>query len=529
MAPRWAGTRSFVAVVVVAATAGFGAVAGVDAAAIEAKDFPESMHGAVETQAITAGQGALALFVDPGTAYAYSVFDRDDYGEGSVNYAMTARGANLNLGTIAYAVLWAAPDCANSNLPCYLSGQYEDGAPNTGLHEAKGFPAYAEALYPPPPEESGLPSQERVYKCVINKDGTGSPPTGGSAQSICKSSDAVPLSAWAETIAEEYRATGFSRAGGFDAGVLKVGGSESYADTRPLAKGRLLSVGRSSVTDISLLGGAITIESVKSTAQINGSASGGADRSVSCTFTGLTVGGQRIATTGGELPRAQLAPLLAQIANATGVVVELVPPSPVLSTETEGGKQVAECSGMVVRITDTRTSSPVPVCLPSQPDPTIPQCLPGLATREEYAFGKVAVQQSVNELSGGLGDLGDTLSAAGDIADEFGGTDTSGGGFDELSASGDLGGSSLSDTVAGTSISRPEGVAGSQGSGDDIASGDTSSAIGGDLAATAKPVDSATIGLLAASAAAGLIVGVLVLIGTISSLAAGRAFRLPGL
>jgi len=42
-----------------------------------------------------------------------------------------------------------------------------------------------------------------VYKCVINKDGTGSPPSNGQAQNICKQSDAIPLTAWAEAIGDE--------------------------------------------------------------------------------------------------------------------------------------------------------------------------------------------------------------------------------------------------------------------------------------------------------------------------------------
>src|SRR5687768_1240326 len=105
---------------------GFTAVA---AMALEAEappdappDLPKSLHGAVETQAFTDGNGALALFVDPGTAYAYSTLDRDDYGGGSTSYTMTARGANLNLGTIALAVVWAAPDCSgDGNSSCHLS------------------------------------------------------------------------------------------------------------------------------------------------------------------------------------------------------------------------------------------------------------------------------------------------------------------------------------------------------------------------------------------------------------------------
>ena len=219
-----------VATTVLALLGGVG-LAGVGAA--PPPDLAPSLHGAVETQALTAGVGALALFVDPGTAYSYSTMDRDDYGGGSVAYTMTARGANLNIGTIPAAVIWAAPSCdPDPNVPCVLSGGL--GTPNTGLHEGGGFPAYAEALYPPPPVEGqgAGQSRERVYKCVINKDAAGAAPTEGSAQEICKSGGpVVPLTSWAEAVGDEVRAWGFSRAVGFEVpAVLQVAGSESQSE-----------------------------------------------------------------------------------------------------------------------------------------------------------------------------------------------------------------------------------------------------------------------------------------------------------
>nr|MBA3654530.1 hypothetical protein [Actinomycetota bacterium] len=295
-----------------------------------AADLPTSLHGAVETKAVTIGNGAAALLVDPSTAYAYSTLDRDDYGGGSVSFTMTARGANLDLGTIAYAVLWSAPSCDKTadpnapNISCFLSGGVAPGvAPNTGLQEAKGFPAYAEALYPPPPADSGQPPQDRVYKCVVNKDGTGSPPGNGQAQSICKQSDAIPLTAWAEAIGDEYRATGFSRAGGFDAGLVKVGNNESYSQVVPIAGGKLISEGYAVVQNVSLLGGQITIDAVRSAARIVSAVGGEPSRTASCTFSGLKIEGQAISSNGSELPYDQVAPLLKQIATNTGYEVEL--------------------------------------------------------------------------------------------------------------------------------------------------------------------------------------------------------------
>jgi hypothetical protein len=324
--------RLAAAVLVTGASACLGIGVGASGAgALTDKDIPPSMHGAVETQAVTVGNGALSLLVDPGTAYAYSTLDRDDYGDNSVNFSMTARGANLNLGTIAYAVIWAPPSCGDTkNGPCVLSGGYSPGAPNTGLHEAKGFPGYAEALYPPPPEGDGG-SQERVYKCVVNKDGEGSPPTGGSAQEVCKQSNSLPLTAWAETVAAEYRSTGFSRAEGFDAaGVLAVRGSESLSDVQPLGGGKVRSTGYSNVSGISVLGGAIRIDNVYSTATVVSSEAGVVPResSSSCTFSGLTVAGQSFGTDLSQLANPGLQKALDQVATQTGYKAAVLPVRP---------------------------------------------------------------------------------------------------------------------------------------------------------------------------------------------------------
>jgi hypothetical protein len=337
----------------------FGGVGLVGVGAAPPPDLAPSLHGAIETQALTAGVGALALFVDPGTAYSYSTMDRDDYGDGSVAYTMTARGANLNIGTIPAAVVWAAPSCEpDPNAPCVLSGGL--GTPNTGLHEGGGFPAYAEALYPPPPSDAGA-SRERVYKCVVNKDAAGAAPTEGAAQDVCKSSDSVPLTSWAEAVGDEYRSFGFSRAVGFDIpGVLKVAASESRSEVKAVEGGKLTSSGYSVLRDISIAGGQITIESTRSTGSITSDANGQADRAASCGFEGLIVGGQPV--TPAELDAGAAKPLLDGVEQASGFRVEIVPPSPVVTEVREGGKHVAECTGVKVMITDLHTGSPVPVC-----------------------------------------------------------------------------------------------------------------------------------------------------------------------
>jgi hypothetical protein len=488
-----------------------------------ASDLPSSLHGAVETQGLTIGNGAAALLVDPGTAYAYSTLDRDDYGGGSVSFTMTARGANLNLGTIPLAVIWAAPSCTpaegdpvSTDVPCALSGGTVPGVtPNTGLHEAKGFPAYAEALYPPPPADSGQLPQDRVYKCVVNKDGPGAQPSLGRLATICKQSDGIPLTSWAEAIGDEVRTTGFSRAAGFDAGTVKVAGSESFSQVQPIEGGKLISQGYSVIKDVSLLGGQITFDSIRSAARIVSAASGESQRDVSCTFSGLKIAGQDVKSDGNDLPIDQMAPLLQGISDSTGYVVEIVKPG-LVSKLIEGSQDYAACSGIQVKITDTHTQAPVPVCLPAQVDPSVPQCVPALANREEFSFGRIVVQQSVNNATAFNADTVDALGAVGDATG--GGTDVLGA---DLSASG--GGADLGLGVGGSGLS-----GGAQSGSGSLANGAGTGTINGNLSGSVKLVNSGQLGVLAAVSALAWLVAILVAVGTINSLATGRPLRLPG-
>src|SRR2546423_6837050 len=106
-----------------------GGALAADSGKVDPAKLPKSLHGAVETKAFTVGTVAPPLvpavgsvLLDPGPAYAYSTLDRDDYGEGNVNYAMTARGANMDPGTIGAAASWAPANCDDPNapLPCAL-------------------------------------------------------------------------------------------------------------------------------------------------------------------------------------------------------------------------------------------------------------------------------------------------------------------------------------------------------------------------------------------------------------------------
>jgi hypothetical protein len=508
------------------------------AAAVAKKDVPTSMHGAVETQAVTVGNGALSLLVDPGTAYAYSTLDRDDYGEDSESFTMTARGANVNLGTIAYAVLWAPPACENNNVPCFLSGSKDPHMPNTGLHEAKGFPAYAEALYPPPPATDAA-SQERVYKCIVNKDGPGSPPGEGKAQDICKDKDFIPMSAWAETIADEYRATGFSRAAGFDLGVLGVRGSESRSDVRAVGEGKVRSTGYSNVSGISLLGGYIRVDNVYSEATIVSSDAGVDEKKSgsSCTFSGLTVAGQAFSRDAAEVADPQLQKALDEVAARTQYKVEIVAPARTPITFDEG-KFKTECSGLQFKFTDlhNQAPTPVPLCSPGAPPQGVPQCVPALGNREEFSFGRIAVQQSVNSFDvGALGGGGlDGLDAGlGDAGGDGGAAalgDTGGGDFAGAGLDGGGGGSAVAVPDAAYSAGSGSGSESASGSGLPRSSGRQS------VADTLAAEDAATgglntrlIGAMTAASGAGLLLGVLIVIGVVNALASRKSFRLPGL
>src|SRR5947208_7631580 len=203
--------------------------------------LPGAMHAAVETQAFVAGTGAVSTYVDPGPAYGYAVLDYTRMGSDKAEASMTSRGAVGNPGTLAAAVLWAAPsgtfpNCGDST-GCYLSP--------TGVHEAAGTPGYAEAIYPAFP---GSPDRRHVKKCIVNKDANGANPTSGSLQDAC-AADAIPAYASADSDMDSGvpSAHGFTRALGGGSAGFTVAGSEANADVRPDKSGNLVSTGYSHV------------------------------------------------------------------------------------------------------------------------------------------------------------------------------------------------------------------------------------------------------------------------------------------
>jgi hypothetical protein len=500
-------------------------------AEIPPAEIPASMHGAVDTQAVTLGNGAAALLVDPGTAYAYSTLDRDDYGGGLAAYTMTARGANLNLGTIAYAVLWAAPSCDKKadpnapNAPCVMAGG-ATGTPDTGLEDAAGFPLYAEALYPAPPAPG--PDRTTSYKCVVNKDSNGEAPTSGAAQAVCRgagpgASDSVPATAWAETNGKEYRATGFSRVAGADVpGALSVLASESHSDVRAIGKGKLQSTGYSDLHDISLAGGQIHIDAVHSSGTIVSDVAGTAKRDLDCSFSGLSIGGQGVSMTGGELPADQLKPLLDQVYTATGYRVEIIPPSKFSGVQ-GAGKQVVSCTGLQIKFTDTHTQSPVPVCLPPI-DPTVPSCVPALANREELHFGQISIQQSVNSFASGA-----PPGAAGSAANGSSVSDAMGGGVLGATYSADTSGAGSGSAAAPapsgeSALAPPTGGAGSSAASAPTVSLNPSV---GRTQLVGKGRNLAAIGALTVASGVAILLVLLLLIGVVNSMATGTSLRLP--
>jgi hypothetical protein len=411
------------------------AIAGADTAKVDAASLPKSLHGAVETKAFTAGTVLPplvplvgSLLFDPGPAYAYSTLDRDDYGGGSLNYTMTARGANLDPGTIAAGgVFWPAPDCTGPDAPnvsCITSGGSLDKGENpgtgidTGLEAAKGWPLYAEALYP---DQPGQPSNQQAYKCIFNKDVNDAPPTKGQFSEACKSGgDSVPMTAWATTIGDNVTSEAFSRGLGVAApGAFSFGNTESHSLVTPETGGVLHSTGYATINSIDIGGGQIHIDQVRSEGDIKATSDKVVSAAASCTFSGLRVAGQPVQqTTGGELPADQLKPLLDGVEQATQLKVEITPPT-LTNTTIEGVKHVVDCSGVHISITDERTNTGV--CSPAAPPqpppdsglPPAPQCVPPLGTRYELSFGHIAVQESVNAFPGGVADNGGGTSVEG--------------------------------------------------------------------------------------------------------------------
>src|ERR1041384_8164725 len=135
-----------------AATAGPGS-------ALDVKKLPNAIHATVENEAVVLGNGAISLFVDPGTAYSLANVEYTRLSDdAAADSSQKAVAAVLNPGTIGGAVLWATPngtfpgtnDITKGELGC--DGSIDPAtqtvvAPNSscllgppGIQEAAGLP-----------------------------------------------------------------------------------------------------------------------------------------------------------------------------------------------------------------------------------------------------------------------------------------------------------------------------------------------------------------------------------------------------
>jgi len=453
--------------------------------------LPNSMHGAVETQAMTLGNGAVSLFVDPGTAYAYSTVDYTRLGDATdddaeAEIAMKAVGAVANPGTIVGAVIWAAPICEpQPNAPCTL-------AP-TGLHEASGFPGYAEALYP---TSEGSPNREHVRKCILNKDADGANPTAGAAQPAC-AADAVPAYAGADTTIEELSSRGFTRVAGASGPGISVGASEALSDVRPV-DGNLASKGYASVRNVDIAG-VVKIEAVKAAAEVV--AGPDADKAekatAACTFEGLTIADQEVKFDPEKgLNPKDLEPLLAQ-ARALGYDVDIIPPPKPKVGTTADGKHFAECEGLKVFVTDINPESRV-------------------SSRNEFTFGFIKVSQAASRF-----DIGDALSeslADGAGAVDIGGADAA---TDGTGGGGDVSAAPAPGDYRAPAIAQERAAAAAPAAPQEQAVGGPA----GELRRVGRNL--ASIGGLTAATIIAIGFGVWLLTGVVMSLAYGAPLRLP--
>jgi hypothetical protein len=496
---------------------------GSSAATLDQSNLPNAMHAEVENKAVILGTGAQSLYVDPGPAYSLANIDYTRYSDDEPgDVAMKARGAVLDPGTIAAAVLWAAPagefGASNCNNQCYETP--------TGLHEASGFPGYAEAFYP---DANGL-DRQHTAKCLWNKDASFANPTGGALQDACRSGDAEadPAYAAADTWADRLESRGFTRAeGATGSTLLSVGSSEAMSNVKPTADGKLVARGYASAKNILLANGVVQISGVKAAAEIQTKAgTGDADvAKASCNVTGLQVAGVDLPVDAGkQINQSQFKPLH-DAALAQGFDVTIIPPAKPTITTDAVGKHTAGCTGLQVIIDDLRNGTVA--CSPAAPPPgTVPGCIPkGVGSRHEWTFGAIRITASANTF--------ETFSSAEESATSGAPvTEASvGGGLgsDDGGLSASLGGSSVP-SVLGSSVGASGGDAASSGSASGRSSGTRGSS--GTLRTTSlggpKPISRTTIAALTTATAAAIGGGIWLLIGVVMALATGSRLRLPG-
>jgi len=504
---------------------------GSSAATLDQSNLPNAMHAEVENKAVILGTGAQGLFVDPGPAYSLANIDYTRYSEENFQLALKARGAVLDPGTIGGAVLWAAP----TNAPI------TDSACNTqckevptGLHEASGFPGYAEAFYP----DANSLDRQHTAKCLWNKDAAFANPTGGALQDTCRNdAEAAPAYAVADTWSDRLESRGFTRAAGATGStLLSVGASEAMSNVKPTADGSLIAKGYASAKNIVLANGVITIGKVKATGEIDTKAGSGAPdvAKAACTADSVNVAGVDLPVdAGSQINPAQFKPLH-DAARDRGFEITIIPPSkPVITTDAVG-KHTVSCTGLQVIIDDVRQGianvGGTNLCSPSPAPqipgaPHIPDCVPaGSGLRLEYTFGAIKINAAASDFD--VISVDDTSDAAGAPTSEAAiGT---GFGSDDGGLSSSLGGSSVP-SVLGSSIGAGSGTPSSSSGTPRRRAGTSGTQVAGTTSLGGpKPVSRTTVAALTTATAAAIGGGVWLLIGVVMALATGSRLRLPG-
>jgi len=491
---------------------------GSRAATLDPKNLPNAMHASVEDKAIILGTGSgagLAVILDPGPAYSLANIDYSRFADDiPADVAMKARGAILDPGTIGGAVLWAPPagEFADPDLNSDGKGDRTGGVPcnndcelaPTGMHEAAGFPGYAEAFYP---NANGI-DRQHTAKCLINKDANEANPTGGAIQTACRNdAEATPFYAVADTFIDDLHSRGFSRAAGATASsIISVGASEALSDVRPTTTGKLIARGYAAASNISLANGVVQIGAVRSSAEIDTEPGAGAPdvAKASCTVSGVQVAGVDLPVDAGTQINPNTFKPLHDAALARGFDITILPPSKPTITTDQFGKHTATCVGMRVFIDD----------LSSQ-----------IKGRLEYTFGFIEVKASSNtfqsfETVTDSTDSGSSLLGAAISSDSgIGGVGATPfnspapSAFDTSALSGSS--SSGSSTGSNTSKRRSSGTA--------VLGAQTARSLGGQ-----KPISKSTVVALTTGTSAMIGLSVWLLIGVVMALASGTPLRLPG-
>lgn len=314
----------------VAACAGAAVVPAAPVPAGADSEVPLTFSGRVEGTAVRYGLGAISTFADPGTAYTFAKVDSVVGIDGDRVLEMKAVGANLDPGTIVGAVIWAP---GSSPLP-----------PESGMHEARGFPFYSEAFHPTPEGQS-----KRTEKCFFNKEAQPSPE--------CRAADAVMFSSGVVVPEEGVQvdgappllsSTGFARAVGTDQGDLRIGETSSEAFVGPDEQGRLVSRHHATAREVVIAGTPVAATFSVSSEVV--STEEGATGTARCDAV-ITIAGQTLSSP------EEINAALKAFGEASGHTIVFTPPTkPVVApTASEPPGARASCQGARLEVVSRNT------------------------------------------------------------------------------------------------------------------------------------------------------------------------------